>query len=183
MALDFLISDDGRIVTSTYEREGQSRFCLSERTKYGTLISEFSSNSEVLNQVHIGSTDNEKSLLEYLGSKERRVVLVGAYRGIKVNAKCSSCGKIGLRRILDLSSPMEITEVPVVPLFKCAACGKIHYSMTDEYLRRIMQDKEGLFEPGELAEVRKDGNASVKMLQEYIIRIFASKKISRFKIE
>ena len=68
-------------------------------------------------------------------------------------------------------------------LFFMKSVRKIHYSMTDEYLRRIMQDKEGLFEPRELAEVRKDGNASVKMLQEYIIRIFASKKISRFKIE
>ena len=108
MALDFLISDDGRIVTSTYERDGRSRFCLSERTKYGTLISEFSSNSEVLNQVHIASTDNEKGLLEYLGSKERRVVLVGAYRGIKVNSSrvgvCQTVAKTRKDAAMDTNS-------------------------------------------------------------------------------
>lgn len=183
MVLDFLMSDDGRIVTSAYEKGGRSRFCLSERIHSGTLISEFSYGAEILNQVYLGNTDHENNLSDYLALKERRVVLVGGYRGIRANAKCSSCSGMGLQRALDFSNPSEIKEVPVVPLFKCVSCGKMHYSMTDEYLKRMMQDKAELFEPEELAEVKNGGEASVKTLQEYIIRIFASKKISRFKIE
>jgi hypothetical protein len=183
MSLIFYISNDGRIITQTYLKGGQTRFCLAEKTSEGTLITEFNEHSEVVNQVYEKDPHHEGNLYKYLGADERKEVLTGDYRGIMIHAKCRHCGNIGLKRALDLIAPPDITEVPVVPLFVCGSCRSLHYSLTDDYLRVLVNSKSELFEKEELDRMRGDAAGSVKLLQEYIIRIFASKKISRIKIE
>ncbi len=183
MPLTFYVSNDGRIITQTYPKGNGDRFCLAERTAEGTLITEFNEHSEVVNQVYMKDTNHERNLSKYLKADEKKTVLTGDYKGIMIHAKCRSCGKVGLRRSLDFTEPSKITNVPVVPLFACIACKSPHYSLTDDYLRVLVEGNMGLFEKDERDQIRGDAGGSVKLLQEYIIRIFASKKISRIKIE
>jgi hypothetical protein len=185
MSLAFYVSNDGRIITQTYLKGDKTRFCLAEKTSKGTLITEFNERSEVVNQVYKknGGMNLESDLSGYLNVDEKKVVLTGNYKGIMVRAKCRSCGNVGLKRSLDLTKPSEITEVPVVPLFVCGSCGSPHYSLTDDYLKALVEGRSELFEKEELEEIRGDTIGAVKLLQEYIIRIFASKKISRIRIE
>jgi hypothetical protein len=183
MDVDFYGSPDGRILTGEYRKGGVQRFCLSEKTAGGVLITEFNINSEVVNQVYVEGKDNCAELSRYIGVCDCRPVKAGGYRGIVINARCSACGSVGLRRSLDAVRPSEIRSVPVIPLFACGQCGKSHYSLTDEYLALLVQSKSSLFDKEELEQIDGDREASVRLLQEYIIRIFASKKISRVKIE
>ena len=183
MSLTFRISNDGRIITDAYQKDGKTRFSLAEKTSKGTLITEFDEHSEVVNQVYKEGHDHEGALLEYLKADGKKIVLSGDYRGIVINAKCSGCGSVGLARSLDLASPSDIKEVPVVPLFVCRECKRVHYSLTDDYLAALVDGKKELFEKDELEQINCNKSGSVKLLQEYIIRIFASKKISRIKIE
>ncbi len=183
MTLTFYISDDGRIITSPYPKNEKTRFCLAEKTSKGTLITEFDERSEVVNQIYSNSTDYEKALLEYLNANDRRAVLSGNYNGVVLNAKCRRCGSFGLKRSLDSKAPSEITDVPVIPLFVCKSCSSLHYSLTDDYLLALVDCRKELFEKDELDQIHGDLKGSVKLLQEYIIRIFASKKVSRIRIE
>ena len=183
MPISFLMSDDGRILTDAYPKKGGTRFCLAEKTSEGTLITEFNEHSEVVDQVYTKSADHERNLAEYLGIRERNVVLTGSYKGVKIRAKCTKCSSVDIRRILDLCAPFEIKEIPVVPMYACQSCNSRYYSLTDDYLKVLVERKTELFEKDELDALHKDAGGSVRLLQEYIIRIFASKKISRISVE
>ncbi len=54
--------------------------------------------------------------------------------------------------------------------------------LADEYLDALVKNNASLFGKDEIRERGKDGRAFVNTLQEYVIRIFASKRISRLKI-
>ncbi len=174
-------SDDGRMRTQEYLKGGERVFSVAEQTREGSLITEFNSANEVVNQVCLQARDAESALAAYLGIKagDIRVVRVGSYSGVRIGAKCRGCGAAGLARELDSVAPTEIKDVPVVPIFICTVCGKRHYLLTDNYLNELVKNNGALFDKEEMAEISKDPRSSIKMLQEYIIRIFASKKISR----
>ena len=92
------------------------------------------------------------------------------------------CGESRIERELDQRDTANMTNIPVVPIFICKKCGSRFYSMSDEYLRRLVSRKESLFGADEIAEREKGEAEFVGTLQSYIIRIFASKKIQRLKI-
>jgi hypothetical protein len=110
------------------------------------------------------------------------IIDVDQYKQIEMKAKCSGCGNIGLVRELDTHQAKSIVDVPVVPIFVCKKCGHKHYSLTDQYLKTLVASNKDLFEPSELEEINKDGYGSINTLKEYIIRIFASKRISKARI-
>lgn len=182
MSLILYRSDDGRVKSGPYKRYGMSLFSLAESTAEGMLITEFESCGQVANQTYSkGGGGAEAALKEYLGVADAYVVESGRYGGVVSSSACSACGKAGLGRELDLKAPSEIHGVPVAPIFVCAACGARHYSMTDRYLKSLVLAGREMFVGEELAEVDSDVDASVASMQEYIIRIFASKKISRMR--
>lgn len=86
-------------------------------------------------------------------------------------------------RELDSKKPEEILEVPVIPLFTCSSCGKRFYNMSDSYLRKLVEQNRDMFEKDDIMEKERDGDAFINTLNENIIRVFASKKISRLVIE
>lgn len=100
-----------------------------------------------------------------------------------MRALCTKCGNLGLYRELDLVSPDRIREVPVMPIFICKKCSQKHYSLTDEYLKYLVLSNKQLFESAELKEIDTDLESSINTLKEYIIRIFASKRISKVRME
>jgi hypothetical protein len=93
---------------------------------------------------------------------------------------CSRCRKGAVVRELDLVAPKTMKDIPVVPVFACRSCGSRFYSITKEYLSQLAKENTALFEVNELAEKDVDEGAFINELQEYIIRIFASKRIYPF---
>lgn len=182
MRLDAQRSPDGRLRTSSYKRDGGERFCVSEETLSGTLVTEFKNNGEVVNQVYADKKGPEKVLAAYLGTQKLSIKETDAYEHVKVRANCTRCGNESIERAMDQQESGKISEVPVVPLFVCKRCKTRFYSMSDEYLKHLVSRKESLFEADEVAEQNRDESRFVHTLQEYIIRIFASKKIERLRV-
>ncbi len=181
-ALRTYMSPDSRYKTSSYERNGKPRFCLSEKTRKGTLITEFSMAGKITDQIYLKEKMPEDSLRDYLG-KEINVEKINAYERIKVSASCKKCGMENkISRELDLAVISYVDNVPAVPMFKCTGCGERFYAMSDEYLELLVSRNKDLFKKEELEEIEKDRISSIKQLDEYIIRIFASKKITRLVI-
>lgn len=177
--LDVYESDDKRLVTGPYLKNGSQFFCLAEGTALGSLVTEFTTNGAVENQVYRKDGSAMEDLMRYLGNPNARIVKAGKYRGIRIGPKCPRCSGEGIRRELDTVDPSSITSVPVMPTLKCPACGQRLYSVTDSYIRNLVESNRDLFTPEELEEKAKDEGAFIRLLNEYIIRIFASKKIAR----
>ena len=177
------ISPDGRYKTGSYEKNGKPRFCLSEKTRTGTLITEFSITGKITDQIYLKGKMPEASLRDYLG-RDICLEKINAYEKIKVSASCKKCGSGNrISRELDLAVVSYVDNVPVVPIFRCTGCGERFYSMSAEYLEMLVSRNKDLFKKEELEEIEKDRMSSIKQLNEYIIRIFASKKITRLVIE
>jgi len=182
MGFVFYISSDGRIKTQEYLKGGAIAFCIAEKTRDGSLITEFDQKGEILNQIYKKGGDAHADLKNYLGISDSQTKDAGAYSGLVISAQCKECRHVGLQRELDLHAPGEIKDVPIVPIFLCQQCKKRHYSLTDQYLRVLVDGNGELFEESEKVELGKGGDGSLGELQEYIIRIFASKRISRIEI-
>lgn len=157
------------------------KFCLVEETFKGILITEFNLNNEVVNQSYKPNGNFLHELSSYVGSLIE-IIDVDQYKHIEMKAKCSSCANVGLTRELDMKPAKSIVDVPVVPIFICEKCGHKHYSLTDQYLKILVANNMHLFEANEMEEINKDRDGSINTLKEYIIRIFASKRISRAKL-
>jgi hypothetical protein len=184
MRIEAYLSTDGRLRTAHYRLGGDTRFCVAERTGAGTLVTEFRSNGEVLDQLCVGEVGAEAALREHLkGVGEVGVSRTGGrrYEPVRVSAACAKCGG-GVSRELDLRKPAEIDAIPVVPIFVCRSCKSRHYLLTDEYLGKLVKKNPELFGKDELGERDADERAFIGTLQEYVIRIFASKRISKLKI-
>lgn len=184
MRIETRRSPDKRLRTDVYKtKEGES-FSIAEETASGTLITEFKVNGEILNQLFDSDKDTRRALSEYFGeTAELNITDTNVYEHVKVNASCPKCGSEKVERFLDKQETRKISNIPVVPLFVCDKCGSKFYSMSDSYLRRLISSNESLFEADEAAERSKDENKFVHTLQEYIIRIFASKKIQKLTIK
>jgi hypothetical protein len=170
----------GRYRTTPYKSDGGHCFCVAEDTMNGVLLTEFEEGGAIVNQTYKMSKDPESSLKEYLGAKDISIENTDTYNKVIYKSACQDCSGI-LVRELDLKEPRAISKVPVVPIFACTKCGKRFYSMTDRYLRKLVSENESLFEGEELEEKKKDIDAFINTLNEYIVRVFASKKIGRLR--
>lgn len=175
-------SPDNRCRTAYYEGNGGNFFCVSEKTLRGALVTEFAESGRLVDQVYYRGKAAEEALEGHLGHAVE-IVPVQEYQRVSVSAECSKCHKSKIGRELDFANLSGVDEVPVVPTFRCVACGQRFYAMSDEYLSSLVERNIGLFEKEELEERRKDGRLFVNTLNEYIIRIFASKKISRLVVK
>ena len=176
-------SDDGRLRTQEYFKCGKRMFAIAEQTEKGSLITEFNLSNEVANQVYLEGGNAQADVIGYLdiSGSSVRVDGAGKYSGVSIDARCSGCGAGSLFRELDGLLPSEIKDIPVVPIFMCKECKKKHYMLTDSYLAELVKNNDALFEKSERDEISSNLDSSINMLQEYIIRIFASKKISRIE--
>ena len=172
----FFRSSDTRLRSDFYSTDGKRLCCLIENTQNGMLITELNERGLVEKQAYMKPDDPF-----YVGlTKSIEIVDTGEYKGIDVDVACTSCSGT-LVRELDLVHPSVINAVPVAPSYVCRRCSKRFYSMTDTYLKSLVANKKELFDEKDLKELSENEEAFVSMLQEYIIRIFASKKISRIR--
>ncbi len=182
MSIKAFESKDRRVRTETYAKtDGTGAlFSVAEPTKLGVLLTEFSQYGEVVRQEYRQSGEAARELSNFVNS-ELEISQIDEYKPVNVAAKCPKCGGEIVRE-LDTKKPEQIDKVPVVPLYICSKCGAKYYSMSDEFLSSIVHSRQDLFEPKDLEEMRADEKAFIKLLQENIIRIFASKRIFRLKI-
>jgi hypothetical protein len=181
MRISAYVSPDTRLRTDNYKTNDYECFSVAESLASGTLVTEFKTTGEVVKQVYIKAKDAKIAISEYLGNSVAvDFSEVDSYRPVKVDAKCSKCGNDNtIERALDKQNLSEATKVPVVPMFVCRKCGTQFYSMTDSYLKHLIESNVSLFENVEIEQKKANEAAFVKELQEYIIRIFASKKIHK----
>ena len=175
-------SPDDRYRTDFYAKGGQGLFAVAEGTAKGTLVTEFNRAGEVMDQVYYRSKAGEDALADFLGANVS-VRSVKEYSKVDVSAECDACRSMKIGREMDFASPSGIEKVPVVPIYKCTGCGKRFYSMSDRYLGALVGRNEDLFEEKELGELDINAGEFMTTLNEYIIRIFASKKISRLVVK
>ena len=162
---------------------GRESICLAEPVQKGVLVTRFGGMGEVLDQAYFDGGKVESALSAYLGASIKCITVdVDKYEGVVVKASCTSCNGVVMRE-LDSKKPEEILEVPVIPLFTCSSCGKRFYNMSDSYLRKLVEQNRDMFEKDDIMEKERDGDAFINILNENIIRVFASKKISRLVIE
>ncbi|MEM3791428.1 MAG: hypothetical protein QXL16_01730 [Candidatus Micrarchaeaceae archaeon] len=177
------VAENGRrLLTQVIYSENAPFFYLFERTKLGSLITKFTEHGEILNQSYLKGTEIDEAFSKVFG-KVKVLKMESEYSGIKINAKCRKCGKRQLVRELDLKRADEIEEVPVIPIFLCSYCGSKHFILSDSYMEILIEDNKQLFDKEELKELEKDKSAFIKTLQEYVSKVFASKKILRVIIE
>ena len=180
--LDVFVSNDGRCRTDFYSFDNQKEFAIAEKTSLGILLSKFNEHGEILDQKYSRGNEFLPALKNYISHVGEISTRDSAYKHVEVNAKCVSCNDRNIKRELDLVPARLIGKVPVVPIYVCISCKKKYYSMSDRYLTTLVHANETFFEPEERKLKEKDEGAFVKELEEYIIRIFASKKITLIRV-
>ena len=98
---------------------------------------------------------------------------------ITLKKQCPGCGNPELKRFTEnLTDPKK---APVMPIYVCTSCKAHGYHLSDRYLEYLVDVNNSLFSEKERAEFAKNRSAALSELREYIIRIFASKKIARIR--
>ncbi len=170
-----------RFRSPNYIANGIERFSLFEKTLHGVLITDFNSNGEVLSQIYSQKSDLKKEADEYLSVRGAEVRYLD-YEKLLVKASCADCGSMDIVRVLDTIDVSRIVDIPVVPLFSCTNCKARLFSITDEYLGRLVKSNPDLFDKSEIEKRDRDWNAFINELRQYIVSVFAMKKIKHLKM-
>ncbi|MDE1827540.1 MAG: hypothetical protein KGH65_00035 [Candidatus Micrarchaeota archaeon] len=177
-------SPDGRLRSDFYDASGERVFAVAERTAHGILVSEFNQDGEVVDQAYRKSNMALVELASFLkkAAEELQVEETDQYVSVRVNALCDDCRTDSIRREMEILDPATVTSIPVIPLFVCTRCGKKYYSMHPGYLKNLARRNSELFDGEEEKFRQRDEEAFMREIQEYMIRVFASKKLARMKI-
>ncbi len=156
-----------------YRHEGKTNTLLIEKAGNGILESLFDEKGAALKQIMLkgGQSAVEEEVKEL--SKRIGHLESTEYKEVTLQKDCPHCGSSPLSRSIDFGKG----EVPVVPTYICAKCGGRSYYLTDQYLRSLVFENKHLFSEEEERELNANEEVFIKELKEYIIRIFASKKI------
>lgn len=156
-----------------YEKGGRQFIESFENLHVGVLHTSFNSNGEVLNQNLLKPTKNTVSFAEEFASGLNSSTIKSDYKEIRLKKSCPNCGKESLKRDLERNSG----GIPIMPMYKCDSCSARSYHLTDDYLEKLVHSNRILFDKKEAKMLDADSDAFVKEIREYIIRIFASKKV------
>jgi len=163
-----------------YQSKSGSVTILWERLwSKGALQTTFDSKGGILDQKIIAL---DKSLREVVGSfveGESLSVKKTSYKEVRLSKNCPSCGSQNLIRYAEHASNPK--EIPVIPKYICADCSSESYYLTDNYLKRLVDEHPYLFSEGELNSRNENNAAFTQELKEYITRVFAAKKIPTIK--
>ncbi len=167
---------EGRYITESYG-EKNNIIKVYERTADGTLVTEIMKSNGVLSQNYFKGT----SISNILFREYKNDFLIEEKKDlekISLDKSCTFCsGK--LFRELEFLEPINIKVIPIVPIFRCSSCGKRFYSMTNQYLEKLVSENKELFEKDDIESFNKNKEEFINTLNAYIIRIFASQKIIR----
>jgi hypothetical protein len=165
-----------------YLHEGKNVIALWEPFSTGILETVFNNEGAVMRQTMLKCASGKKEIDEYVGSLAGALSVDAenvAYSEVRLKKDCPKCGSPSLERLVDLDA--EKPNVPAMPTYTCTSCQTRSYYMSDEYLEHILSGNVALLSDEEKAEMERNRDAFKAELKEYIIRIFASKRIMRIK--
>jgi predicted RNA-binding Zn-ribbon protein involved in translation (DUF1610 family) len=153
---------------------------LWEKSSDGLVEITFDRDGTVLRQqlLEPEDADVEKRVKQELQSASLNAVKEKPYEDIRLKKPCPNCGSETLVRC---SRSVSGDALPVVPIYLCKSCKKKSYHLNTSYLDYLVKGNTGLFEKNELSELERDHDAFITELEGYILRIFASKKITRIR--
>lgn len=155
-------SDGNSALTETFEEIGNS-----------VLVTSFNSDGRVLDRrLSKGGKGAEARALEFAGSMGR--VERCEYSEVLIGKACPKCGG-------RLEMHVGEADVPIMPLYDCRGCGSRSFDLTDEYLQKLVSGNRVLFENSELDALGKSPEGFRNELMDYIIKIYASKHISKIR--
>ena len=142
------------------------------------LETTFDSCGAVLQQqlLKLGELKLESRINEVLRSASITTTEDKPYEEVRLMKPCPGCGNDSLVRS---AKSVSGDALPIVPTYTCKDCNAKSYHLKTEYLEHLVDVNKGLFDHDELLEHDKNRGAFIKELEEYILRIFASKKIKR----
>ncbi len=175
------ISNDSKIKLE-YEEGEKSRIVLWEPFRGGLVETVHDQQGAVLKQ-KMFKNEKKNILNDRIVSVVKEAAITKTteceYSEIKLDKKCPTCGNPSLKRVSNLAQ--DKPDVPVLPTYECAGCKAKGYYLTDEYLEQLITEQAALFSPQEKSEMEANRDAFKAKLNEYIIRIFASKRIIQIK--
>ena len=161
-----------------YSEGANRRIRLFEVANNKILETIFDDDGAVMRISILQSKDLESALSEFLNSLPEKVDKVEKpYEEIKLKKQCPYCGSDALARSINI----EKGQVPIAPIYECKNCSEKSYYLTEEYLQYLVLCNKELFEKQELRQLETNEKEFLGELSEYIVRIFASKRIKRIK--
>ncbi|MGC8537875.1 MAG: hypothetical protein ACP5MZ_02725 [Candidatus Micrarchaeia archaeon] len=149
-----------------------------EDVRIGILETSFDANGEVLDQKllkkEVGIEEAARSFLRGVSGE----IKLAEYAEVEIAKACPKCGSTNVKRDIDA---LKEGGIPMVPRYVCTDCGAHSYRLTDKYLEKLVYSNRHMFSKEELDALDRDSAAFMKELKEYIIRIFASKKIMEIR--
>ncbi|MCL4381107.1 MAG: hypothetical protein M1331_02855 [Candidatus Marsarchaeota archaeon] len=159
-----------------YTEDANKRIRLFELANSRVLETIFDADGAVIRTSILQSSDLKSALAEFLNSfPEKPNESEKNFEEVKLKKQCPHCGSDTLARSINIAK----NQVPIVPIYECRGCGGKSYYLTADYLRYLVLSNKGLFEKQELCQLEANENEFLGELSEYIVRIFASKKIKR----
>ncbi len=161
-----------------YSEGANRRIRLFEVANNKILETIFDDDGAVMRISILQSKDLESALSEFLNSLPEKVDKVEKpYEEIKLKKQCPYCGSDALARSINI----EKGQVPIAPIYECKNCSEKSYYLTEEYLQYLVLCNKELFEKQELRQLETNEKEFLGELSEYIVRIFASKRIKRIR--
>ncbi len=133
------------------------------------LVTLFDGVGGILDRKLVKSGGSEWLALEFIKEIGLQAEYAGTYEQIELKRMCPKCGG-------RLSSSDE-KIVPIVPTYVCTSCNTKSYHLTNEYLEVLIRDNRQLFTAQELSELDSSPEQFRSELKEYILKIFASKRV------
>lgn len=176
----FLSKTDGKIKLE-YKSNNDSRIKLWETLEDMTLETTFDSNGLVLlqNLYEFDEKNVEYRIREVMRESGISKLSEGEYSEVKIMKLCPNCNERSLQRFVEAFRSRN--ELPIVPIYYCQKCRTKSYHLTNQYLEYLVENNRNLFAESEISELERDKAAFMDEIREYIIRMFASKKIINIK--
>lgn len=167
-----------------YVQDKEKRFALWEPFGNGVVETIFDAHGAILKQEMFPENQNPQIEIDnYMKRFMKQVHLNDlvdeTYSEIKLDKKCPTCSNDSLTRIMDLDT--KEPNVPILPTYLCTSCKGKSYYLSDAYLEFLVSNNTTMFSDAERKELEANREAFLHELKEYIIRIFASKRIIRIK--
>ncbi|MCL5430146.1 MAG: hypothetical protein M1504_01555 [Candidatus Marsarchaeota archaeon] len=166
-----------------YSEGNGGRVALWEPFDNGVLETLFDTKGGILKQSLMEIKDKKEDVaaagVGLIVERTSSRITNGKYSEISIDKKCPSCNKSDLSRIA--STVNDSSKIPVMPMYECRSCGSQSYYLTDEYLEYLVTNNRDLFSENEAKELASQRGATLNELREYIIRIFACKRINNIR--
>ncbi|MEM3841121.1 MAG: hypothetical protein QXN59_00275 [Candidatus Micrarchaeaceae archaeon] len=156
-----------------YRSPSKTFFCEIERVDGGVLQTFFDGSGAVVRRNPLPISTDIAAESERLAKSFGCPVVRKEYSKVLLDKPCPKC----------YSSPLAEQPGPkmVMPIYICKHCGSKSFFLTDQYLIQLVSENKSSFSESERAELSSSPDAFFAELREYIIRIFASKKIIAIK--